>query len=332
MKAPSTALSAVLGAHSELGFLGNVLVADSGLGFLRPRASAPVNATAATWLQGNQIICGNRVFDPCKIESAHALLLVILLSCVIALMLCAFAFFREDKEELITPLSPVLVVKDGDLRFKLPLHEQRDQLAVTDVNDDPLCKVVVDWPDPLRPGASGVAAVVRLLGVTDQTLATVVARTMAVVGQGLAICRAGCEIFGFIEADGPSRYQVRHRTGVHLLTLIGDFDDIDVIGVNPMGVKVFSLKLEDGECKGTILQNVDAGLMLCAILAANVHRRLIFDKLLPRPRPKHDSEGEAPSNVPEDREAPTAGTGVGPQEEHEAQTEWVSDTDRADLQ
>lgn len=294
MKAPIAALNAAFAADSEHGFL-------------KAQQSSQLNATAVSWLQSSQI-CGNQLLDPCKFEGVQALLLVIILSVVIVLMLVAFAFFREDKEEQITPLSPHLVVRDGDLKFKLPLDEKSDHMTVTNWKDEPLCKVVMDWPDPFRPGATGVAAAVRLMSPQDQTLATVVARTMAVVGQGLAVCRSGCEIFGFIEVDGNDQYHIRHRTGVHLLTLLGDFDNINIVGLNPMGVKVCSLKREDGECKGSILQHVDAGLMICALLATNVHRRLNAKASQLPPRVKDSAEGEEPSTVPEDREQESAST------------------------
>eukprot|EP00971_Amphidinium_carterae_P311644 6194208-Amphidinium_carterae.1 len=45
----------------------------------------------------------------------------------------------------------------------------------------------MDWPDPFKPGAvpgaAGVAATVRVQNPLDVTLATVVARSVAVVGQ-----------------------------------------------------------------------------------------------------------------------------------------------------
>lgn len=117
------------------------------------------------------------------------------------------------------------------------------------------------------------------------TLATIVARNVAVLGQGLALCRTGCEIFGFVEPEG-NKYIVRHRTGVHLLTLIGSFgadtsldpmhqqDVWDIEGFNPVGSKVCSMKKVGDECVGKVTQHVDAGLVLCAIMATYVHRRL----------------------------------------------------------
>merc|ERR1719464_2524101 len=190
----------------------------------------------SSWVvRGNGCAQIGRVWDsayeltPCGLESLRA---------TIVAVVCAFAFFREDKEEQITPLCPQLVVKEVDLAFKMPLDSQADSRTVTDLSNQPICKVALDWPDPFRPGASGVAATVRLQTNMDLTLATVVARNVAVVGQGLALCRAGCEIFGFVEFEGPSRFSVRHRTGVHLLTLTGDFEGIDVEGINPVGSKV----------------------------------------------------------------------------------------------
>lgn len=217
-----------------------------------------------------------KVEDPCLIESRHALILVVCLCSTIVMIICAFIFFREDREEQITPLCPQLVVKDIDQNFKFPLDDQAESMTVTDPtkNDQTICKVVLDWPDPFRPGASGVAATVRIQNNLDLVLATVVARNVAVIGQGLALCRAGCEIFGFVEPEGPRRYHVRHRTGVHLLTLLGDFEGGDVEGINPVGTAVCWFKKVGTDCQCRVLQHVDAGLVLSSFLATQVHRRL----------------------------------------------------------
>jgi len=117
-----------------------------------------------------------------------------------------------------------------------------------------------------------VAATARLQNTNDCTLATVVARNVA--GPGIALCRAGCEIFGFVECEDPTRYNVRHRTGVHLLTLLGDFRDVDVHGINPVGSKVCWFKKVGTECRGRVLQHVDAGLVICSLMAVHLHRRI----------------------------------------------------------
>lgn len=247
------------------------------------------------WLLQEQVDgCGPHS-DPCKPENMHAIFLLAFLCTSIVLIVCAFAFFREDKEEQITPLCPQLVVREADLTLKLPFETEDDNISIVDLADQPICKVAMDWADPFRPGASGVAATVRLQNNLDLTLATVVARNVAVVGQGLALCRAGCEIFGFVEPDGPRRYCVRHRTGVHLLTLIGDFQSLDIEGVNPVGSKVCWFKKIGGECRGRVLQHVDAGLVICSLLATHVHRRLTMAtaSFTPRlPAPESSTEGQ----------------------------------------
>jgi hypothetical protein len=213
--------------------------------------------------------------DFCSMESTKVIILLITLSSTIVLVICAFTFFREDREEQITPLCPQLIVKDHELNFKIPLGTRANDMDVVDTKDPPdtVCKVSMDWPDPFRGSPHGVAATVRIHN-RDLTLATVVARNVAVLGQGLALCRSGCEIFGFVEPDGP-RYLVRHRTGVLLLTLIGDFDNWDIEGVNPVGSKVCKMEKRGvDECVGSVCQHVDAGLVICALMATHVHRRL----------------------------------------------------------
>jgi len=127
-------------------------------------------------------------------ESTKVLALLISLSATIVIIICAFSFFREDREEQITPLCPQLVVKDSELKFSLPalpLFSQADAANSMDVmdNKDPpncVCKISMDWPDPFRGSPHGVAATVRI-HKSEMTLATIVARNVAVLGQGLAL-------------------------------------------------------------------------------------------------------------------------------------------------
>jgi hypothetical protein len=214
----------------------------------------------------------------------QVLLLLITLCTVIVSVICLFTFFREDKEEQITPLCPALIVRDPEITFKLPMEPEGDAMVVMDMNDNTVLKVAIDYPDPTRLHASGVAATARLQNTRDITLATVVARNVAAVGQALALCRASpsCDIFGFVEPDGPNRYIVRHRTGVHLLTLVGDFDNMDIKGLNPVRSEVCKFQKVGDECRCCILQHVDAGLVFCTLLATQVQRR-VAEPLLPRP-------------------------------------------------
>jgi len=247
-------------------------------------AKVPWNMRGAWLLAEVSHACDPAQDAACTIETAKVLVLLITLCTVIAFVVCAFHFFREDKEEQITPLCPQLVVKETELKFTIPefpFHTDTETFHNMDVLDETgkdFCKLSLDWPDPFRGSAHGVAATVRL-HKSDMTLATIVARNVAVMGQGIALCRTGCEIFGFVEPEG-NRYLVRHRTGVHLLTLIGSFgngsadDSWDIEGVNYVGSKVFSMKKSGGTCKGKVTQHVDAGLVLCAIMATYVHRRL----------------------------------------------------------
>jgi len=239
------------------------------------------------WMfQMNSSSCTSQDPELCRAETIHAILLLSFLSVSIISIICAFVFFREDKEEQITPLCPALVVREEDINFTLPLGSNADNMAVMNLGTGQLiCKVVMDWPDPFRQGGQGVVGTVRLQNNLDLPLATVVARNVAVVGHGLALCRAGCEIFGFVEPEGPERYSVKHRTGVHLLTLTGDFAGFDIEGINPVGSKVCWFKKVRTECRGRALQHVDAGLVLCSLLATHVHRRLLANAALQAPFP-----------------------------------------------
>lgn len=215
--------------------------------------------------------------EACHKDEGTILTILFVLIISIVLIFTAFFFFREDKEEQVTPLCPQLVVRDASLTFKIALDPAAEKLEVFSDKDgaQPLAKVAMDWPDPFRPCASGIASTARLQSASGMNLATVVARNVAVSGQALALCRSGCEIFGFVESDSENgRYHVRHRTGVHLLTLTGNFSTWDVEGVNPAGAPVFSAKKEGDFCVGKVSQHVDAGLLICCIIAAHIHRVL----------------------------------------------------------
>jgi len=253
---------------------------------VRHGAKVSWSMRGAWLLQEATHICDPKLDPNCTTERTKVLVLLISLCATIIVVGCAFNFFREDKEESLTPLCPGLVVKDSELKFRFPApplltqaaSESTNNMDVLDNQGNCFCKISMDWPDPFRGSPHGVAATVRVTR-SDSTLATIVARNVACMGQGLALCRTGCEIFGFVEPADGNKYYVRHRTGVHLLTLIGgsnpgNFDDWDIEGYNPVGSKVCALKKNGDECVGKVLQHVDAGLVLCSIMAIYVHRRL----------------------------------------------------------
>jgi len=239
------------------------------------------NMRGAWLLQEASRVCDPTLDPNCTMERTKMLILLISLCATILVVGCAFNFFREDREESLTPLCPQMVVKDAELKFRFltPMAPQSsNNMDVMDNSDPPkcICKISMEWPDPFRGTPHGVAANVRITK-SDMTLATIVARNVAVMGQGLALCRAGCEIFGFVEPADGNKFYVRHRTGVHLLTLISSGsnpDDWDIEVRNPVGTTVCTVKKNGNECVGKVHQHVDAGLVLCALMAIHVHRRL----------------------------------------------------------
>jgi len=209
--------------------------------------------------------------DPCRAESLRGMAVLLGLCFAILIIVCAFAFLHQDREEQITPLCPQLV-HEGVLEFRMPFDMQTKRAVVVNKQDKALCKVCIVWPDPKQAGTTDVAATVRLQSIYDITLATVVARNVAIVGQDVALCRAGCSIFGFVEPDGDRQYHVRHRAGIHLLTFTGDFTSLDLVGVNGIGAEVCWFKVVGGVCVGRVLPQVDAGLVMCSVLATVIHR------------------------------------------------------------
>jgi len=226
--------------------------------------------------------------DWCKVENLHVTVLVVFLSVAIFTVICIWSNIREDKEETITPLCPQLIVKTSKAqRIRLVLDASETGTEVVDADTDNfICRVILDWPDPLRPGFTGVAATVRIQDRQDKTLATIVARSVAVQGQGICVCRQGCEIFGFVEPDEKQkdRYNVCHRSTVQLLSLEGDLDsDVSTVRMmNSGGMPVCTIKKIGSICEGEVEQHTDAGLIICTLFAAHVHRQLLA-KEMPSP-------------------------------------------------
>lgn len=190
----------------------------------------------------------------------------------IILVLVSFACMREDKEEQILPLCPHLMVTKPKLDFNLALSAFSNHCNVLDVEGDLLCEVSVDVPEHPK---SEVLAVARLQGIGETTLATVIIRNVSSgAGQSIALVRAGCEIFGFVEPVDPNVYKVMHRSGVHLLTLRGNFDMIDIEALNPANTPVAMIRQKGRRLFGRIMQHVDAGLVIACFLATQVHRSL----------------------------------------------------------
>lgn len=245
-------------------------------------------------LQESSFVCGPGSDEPdCHTENAHILFLVVMLCLGICSTFGIFVTMRDDKEEQLTPLSPQLIVKDPQLHFRVALDDESDFFEVLDSHDEIVCKAVLDWPDPLKTsGISCVTATVRLQNSRGTTLATVVARSGAPDGQTYALCRTSCEVFGFVEADpvDPNFYTVRHRSGVELLELRGEFDtqSMSVSVVSCSGIEVCTVRRVGDICYGTMLEYVDAGMVLCALFATHVHRQI--EKLAP--------EGEILTPIP----------------------------------
>jgi hypothetical protein len=204
----------------------------------------------------------------CGAENRQILILFMALSLSIVFVLCLCCHIREDKEEQITPLCPQLMVKGGSLKFKLRLEASEDGVDVTDSQGSTIGKVITARPDPIRPSYSGVAATVSLHNDKTGTLATVVVRNVCAIGQGLCLCRAGNEIFGFMEPDPNGRTCiVRHRSGVNIMTIACDFSSSDdIVMSSPVGVKLCAIrKMSDGDYVGEVAEHCDAGLMICCL-------------------------------------------------------------------
>lgn len=203
----------------------------------------------------------------CVAEKVQVITLVSVLFLTIVFVLIIFRNLREEKEERITPLCPQLIVKSVDITLGMQLDE--DSFDVTEPSGDKFCKVILDWPTT----AVGIVGTVRLQSVHGVPLVTVVVRS-GYAGQNMAICRgSGREMFGFIEAT-RDKFFVQHRTNTELLTLSEDPETNEMSVYNPVGGRVCTANMKNGEMLVNIIQHVDAGLALASIIATRVQRRM----------------------------------------------------------
>lgn len=219
-----------------------------------------------SWLLQGSVEC-ELGMDACAFEVYQMLALLATLCACIAVVICLFSFFREDRDEQITPLCPQMVVNGPELAFTLPLTGEPQSLEVLDAGGRPLNRILIDFP--VESTGGGIMAQARLQDSHGKNLATVVARDT-----GLSLFR-GCEIFGFVEPEEDGSYNVRHRTGVHLLTLSGSVDPWDVEGINPVGSTVCSFKDAGEESRGSVIQGVDSGLVIGSLCAVHLHQRVL---------------------------------------------------------
>jgi len=227
------------------------------------------------WLLQSSVECelGANV---CLGELYQMVILLIVLCIGIVTILCLFTYFKEDKDEQITPLCPQMVVNISELTFKLtlPCEPENGILTVVDLSDRPINNVVIEYKEP--GSVSGVMAQVWLQDLSGKFLATMQAvqmRDKAAAPLYLNLFR-GSEPFGSVEMAGEGLYYVRHRNGMHLLTLSGNFAEWNVEGTNRVGSKVCGLKQIGKECRGFVHQQVDAGLVITSLMAVHVHQQL----------------------------------------------------------
>lgn len=265
-----------------------------------PEANASWNMRGASLLQ--VAYCGP--LQDCYGDQLQLTLLLVVLCSAIFLMVIAFAFFREDKDEMFTPLTPQLVVKkEAKLEMTIPLDSEEETIVVKKANGEVLVKARLELPDPFRPGqfSSCGVAMVSIQNTFDSTLALVAARNPTYVGQGLALCRREQDVFASVEPLSQGKgYHVKHRTGYPLLTLMGDFDfkpggAIDIQGFNKDGAQICGVKKTDSECRAWVLQYIDAGLVIASLLAVHLQKRLTSQMVPAAPMVfPHEVQDESP--------------------------------------
>lgn len=272
-----------------------------------PEANVSWNMRGTSLLQTDASGCNE--YQACYAEQMHLIVLLLVLVSMIASMVVAFAFFREDKEDQINPLTPQFLVRESEFTATMTLDPEAESIPIYDKKGDIMAQAGFEWADPFRPSSScGVTCTVRVRSGFDVTLALIQARNLTLNGQSLALCRAAHDPFAFIEVDG-NKYHVRHRTAQPLLSLVGEFcadleGVIELEGYNQVGYKICSLKKEAGSnaCKIWVTQYIDAGLVICSALGIHLQHRLAAQ---PSPRMAALTQPEAEiSLMPRQAESP----------------------------
>eukprot|EP00929_Paragymnodinium_shiwhaense_P015453 TRINITY_DN123549_c0_g1_i1.p2 TRINITY_DN123549_c0_g1~~TRINITY_DN123549_c0_g1_i1.p2 ORF type:complete len:369 (-),score=93.22 TRINITY_DN123549_c0_g1_i1:61-1167(-) len=245
-------------------------------------------ASGATFDSILNLVAEGRVeqAEPCQVEAIQLLLLLGSLLTALFAVFCMLSHIHEDRTELLMPLAPGLLVKQPVLLFRMPLDSpDMDSFEVLDKGDQVLCKVTMSWADPFRKEPNDMLGVAYVHDSRDIALGMVVAKGGKTPGSGvqIGIRRVLTENFAKIDVAGPKLLHVRHRTNAMLLTLLGDFtpDATDIEGLNEGGTKVFSMRRLGDECMCKVMQNVDAGLVICSVLGARMHRRLTSPQPFP---------------------------------------------------
>mmetsp|Transcript_21711 Transcript_21711/g.49410 ORF Transcript_21711/g.49410 Transcript_21711/m.49410 type:complete len:370 (+) Transcript_21711:86-1195(+) len=211
------------------------------------------------------------VSDECRSEYRAICALFLLLSSLLALVSYLLCVVREELDVHITPLTPQLIVKSADTQITIPWDETSPVCDVREQSGDLLCRVFSEFPNYQT---SSTQVSLRLESAAGCDLAVLLALRALPEEQQLALCRVGCETFGFVVPEAKDRYSVQHRTGMILLTLVGDFSTGRVEIFNPMGTKVCRFEKVDGSLAAHVEQGVDAGLIVTSYLATQVHRRM----------------------------------------------------------
>lgn len=246
------------------------------------KAEKGFQALRGAWLQIGTCVPGQE----CYSDQIHLMMLLVLLCLTIGSMLCAFGFFREDKDEMFTPLTPQLVVKkEAQLNMRFPFDTQEENFEIHRMDGEVLCRVALEWPDPFREGSSSNAGVLgsfKIQSAKGNNIAIVKARQHSAMGQSLQLCRPTAheyiaDMFAFIEPEAENRYCIRHRTGYPLLTLSGSFSGpgLHVEGRNKDSALICELKKVGEHCECFVLQYVDAGLVIGGLLAVLLQSRML---------------------------------------------------------
>lgn len=218
------------------------------------------------------------VVPECEMQTRWVLLpLLTVLTVFIIVAAFLNIFIKEEVDDQITPLCPSLLSStERVLKWNMMQMETEDTFEVHDEEGSIVCRVSLEWPkfdkDDITVETFDVLAKASLHTSSGIPLAMVVAPRHAFAGDEFRLCRASGEVWGFVEPEREEKYHVRHRLcDLHLMTLTGSFETY-VDALNPAKALVCRLQVKDGECHCKVFEAVDAGLVICVLLATRMHR------------------------------------------------------------
>lgn len=220
----------------------------------------------------------------CVSEERIAVGLSISLIVMITATACAVAFLRSERvtDAQVKPICRPLASMNRAFRFTL-VPGSSHRLDVVSVNGALICSMVITAEESSGPKATSYptgrldSAPAGQQG--SQLLASVIERTLLGAGPTLVICAASHAIFAFVCPEA-GKMHLRHRLGRDLMTIVGNFLEMNLTVTDPDGETIASFSNDDGILSGEVAPNIDAAVVLLGVLAGRLYTIRRADKLV----------------------------------------------------